>query len=920
MVGPRFISVLVFFLACAAAQNAISTVAGGNPPVTPVAAVQASVGDPARVATDGSGNIYFGALHSVFRVDTSGVMMRIAGNGRSGYSGDGGPATAAQLQTPAGIAVDGAGNIYVADRDASVVREISSTGTITTVAGTGTAGFNGDGGQANQAQLNVPMGLAMDGAGNLFIADSENQRIRKVSTNGTISTVAGNGGGGYGGDGGPATATELDEPEGVAVDAAGNIYIADTVNDRVREVSANGNISTVAGTGVSAVYGSIWDETGVSTTTGDNGPATSAAVVLPTDVTVDRAGNLYIADYGNARIRLVIKTVITTLAGLSTGIPPTDGQAAVSARLAGPTGLAVDAAGNVYFAEGSIATGSGLGNGDYRIWKITTDGILKVAAGNGLESYSGDGGAAAVAQLNGPASVAIDSSGNLYFADSGNHRIRRITPAGSISTVAGNGTPGYSGDGGAAVSAQLNGPLGVAVDASGNVYVADTGNNRVRKVSANGVIATIAGNGNASFYGDEGPALAASIHAPQGLTIAPDGTIYIADTLNQRVRRIGTDGVIHTLAGNGLAAFSGDGTDATKQSLNMPAALALDGSGNVYVADTGNNRVRMVSPVGALSTVAGNGGAGSGGNGTAAVSVSLSSPEGVAVDSAGNLYIAESGANDLRMVGTNGTIATLAGTGECCYSGDGGPANLALLNAPWSVAVDAAGDVYFSDFGNNALRVIEPASSMPAIGMVTNGASNQPGPIAPGEVVVIYGTGLGPAQLTQAAGSPVTQLGSVGVTFNGVAAQMLYASSGQVSAIVPASLSGTSVQVIATYRSLASNTVNASLAAAAPGVFTANSSGSGQAAATNQDGSPNAPGNAAAAGSTLTLLATGLAGNTPSVNIGGTASTVVSTSNVAPGMLAISVQVPGGLGAGSLPVQVSSAGVSSPAGVTVSLR
>ena len=872
------------------------------------------------MAVDAAGNAYFGSLHSVFRVDASGTLICIAGNGHSGYTGDGGPATRAQLMTPAGVAVDGAGNVYVADRDAAVIRKISG-GTVTTVAGTGTAGYNGDGGPAAQAQLDTPMGLAIDSAGNLFVADSENHRIRKIAANGTISTVAGNGSFGYGGDNGPATAAELNQPEGVTVDAAGNIYIADTVNDRVREVGSDGNIATVAGTGVSAVYGSIWDETGVSTTTGDNGPATSAAVVLPTDVAVDSSGNLYIADYGNARIRVVAKTIINTIAGLTNGIPLTDGQAAIATRLTGPTGLATDPNGNVYFAEGSIATGSGLGNGDFRVWKITiSSGILNVVAGNGIASYSGDGGAAAVAQLNGPASIAVDASGNLYFADSLNHRVRRITAAGRIDTVAGNGTPGFSGDGGPATSAQLNSPLGVAVDNSGNIYVADTDNNRIRKVSGNGVIATIAGNGNASFFGDETSALLASIHAPEGLVVAPDGTIYIADTLNQRVRRMTPDGVIHTLAGNGNAAFSGDGSDATQVSLNLPTGVALDGAGNAYIADRGNNRVRKVTPAGAISTIAGNGNTGGGGDGFAATGAPLAGPQNVAVDSAGNVYIAEFDRNDLRKVGTDGTISTFAGNGLCCYSGDGGPAAAASLNAPWGVATDNVGNIYFTDFGNNAVRAIASASGVPSIGTVANGASNLQGPIAPGEVVVIYGSGLGPGQLVPAGAAPVTQLSGVAVLFNGVAGQILYASSGQISVVAPPSLSGTAVQVVVIDRSLSSAAFNGALASAAPALFTADTSGTGQAAALNQDDSPNRAGHGAAAGSTLTLFATGIGSVSPTVTIGGVAATVVSTNAAGSGVTAIAVEVPSGVPSGSQPVFIGAVGVSSPTGVTVTVQ
>jgi uncharacterized protein (TIGR03437 family) len=920
MVRPRFIPLYFCFAALGLAQNSISTVAGGSPPVTPVAAAKASVGDPARVAADASGNTYFGSLHSVFRVNTGGMLERIAGNGRAGYTGDGGPATQAQLMTPSGIAVDGAGNVYVADRDASVIRKIAPGGIISTVAGTGTAGYNGDGQPAVQAQLNSPMGLAIDSAGNLFIADMENHRIRKIGGDGAIATVAGNGNFAYAGDGGPATNAALNEPEGVAVDAGGNIYIADTVNDRVREVTANnGNIVTIAGTGLSAVYGSIWDETGVSTTTGDNGPATSAAVVLPTDVAVDRAGNLYIADYGNARIRVVTKSTINTLAGRMDGTPLTDGQAAISSRLEGPTGLATDAAGDVYFAEGSIATGSGLGNGDYRVWKVTPAGILNLVAGNGLENYSGDGGAAALAQLNGPASVAIDPNGAMYLADSQNHRIRRINPNGTIETVAGNGTPGFSGDGGAATKAQLNGPLGVAVDATG-IYIADTNNNRIRKVAANGVIFTLGGNGNASFYGDETQALQASVHAPEGLAVAPDGTLYIADTLNQRVRKIGPDGVIHTVAGNGLAAFSGDAADATKVSLNEPAAVALDSNGKLYIADRGNNRIRAVAPDGSIATIAGNGNPGGGGDGFAATSAPLAGPQGVAVDGGGNVYIAEFGHSALRKVGADGTITTIAGNGSCCYSGDGGPGVAAALNSPWGVAVDATGDVYFSDFGNNAVRAIGPAASTPTITTVTNGASNQTGALAPGEVVVVYGTGLGPGQLVQSTGSVATQLAGVSVLFNGTPGQMLYAFAGQASAVVPPGVTGPNVQIVVTDHSFSSNVFSATVAAAAPALFTSDNSGAGQAAAANQDGTANGSGSAAAAGSTVTLLATGTAGFTPTVTIGGQAATVVSTWTPRPGILAITVQVPGGLTPGAAPVLIGAGGVSSPGGVTIAVR
>jgi uncharacterized protein (TIGR03437 family) len=354
--------------------------------------------------------------------------------------------------------------------------------------------------------------------------------------------------------------------------------------------------------------------------------------------------------------------------------------------------------------------------------------------------------------------------------------------------------------------------------------------------------------------------------------------------------------------------------------LNGPLGVAADTAGNLYIADTGNNRIRMVTPGGAISTIAGNGGSGSGGDGFAAASAPLSSPQGVAVDAAGNLYIAEAGRNTLRKVVTDGTITTLAGTGSCCYSGDGGPAIAAALNAPWGLAVDPAGDIYFGDYGNNAVRAIGVASAIPTIATVTNGASNRPGAIAPGELVVVYGSGLGAGQIAQPGGSAVTQIGGVSVLFNGVPGQMVYAFPGQASAVAPAGLAGPNVQVVVTNRNFASGAVTAPLAAASPALFTGDSSGAGQAAATNADGSLNSATNPASAGSTLTLLATGTGNFQPSVTVGGLAATVVSVTGAAPGVVALAVQMPAGLSSGSAPVLIGAGGVSSPGGVTVAVK
>ncbi len=929
-------SILLFCAASAAwaQQFLINTVAGGTAPSSASSALQVSIGDPPRVAVDAAGNVYFGSLHSVFKVDRLGALSRIAGTGRAGYTGDGGPALAAQLNYPDGIVVDAAGNVYVVDRAAQVIRKISG-GNIATVAGNGASGYSGDGGQATAAQLNGPTGIAMDPAGNLYVGDTGNNVVRKIARDGTITTFAGNGNQGYSSDGVPATTTSLNQPQGVSLDAAGNLYIADTNNQRVRRVAPDGTISTVAGNGLANYSGDNIGGTGIVSSSGDNGPAIQAPVVLPTDVATDASGNLYIADFGNSKIRAVSSAgVITTLIGNLDGVPPESGQAAASIRLNGPTGVAVDSAGTVYFTESSVGTGSGLVQGDYIIWKVA-GGIFTAFAGTGQNNYSGDRGTALMAQIDTPGGVAMDTAGNLYIADSANHRIRKMTPGGVIATIAGNGTPGFSGDGKAAVNAQLDGPSGVAVDPGGTIYIADTNNNRIRVVTPEGIIYTLAGNGNAGFFGDGGMAIHGSLHAPQGVAVDSLGNFYIADTLDHRVRRVSqTDNIITTIAGNGNSTFSGDGGPGASASLNLPVAVALDGAGNVYIADQGNGRIRMVSQSGVINTVAGNGNS---------PSSQLYNPSGVAVDQQGNIDIADTGHNQIRQAFPGG-IVTIAGTGACCYAGDGGPASTALMNAPFGMVIDPTGIIYFADTGNNAIRqLIGTASINASIASVANAASNLTGPIAPGEVVTISGVALGPPQLVTeqvSNGMVTTSLSGTTVAFNGIAAPIIYTSAGQVSAVVPFGITGSTAQVIVQYRGQPPAQATVPVAVAAPALFTADYSGSGQALALNQDGStngncpPNLPGTPVHAScfptglnTLITLFITGAGQTSPggidgqiqgsataspvlpvSVKIGGVDALVLFTSGLqdtVAGITRIQAQIPGNVQPGpAVPVVV----------------
>ena len=661
----------------------ITTAAGGGP-IDSVAALESVLGSPQAVAVDAVGNQYVAAtdLNQILRVDPSGIVTAVAGNGAFGFSGDGGAATAAGLANPSGVAVDLAGNLYIADRNNNRIRKVDSSGTITTVAGTGTSGFSGDGGAATAAGMSA-YGIAVDAEGNLYIADRNNNRIRKVDSSGTVTTVAGNGSLGFAGDGGAATAAGM-SAYGVAVDAAENLYIADSSNRRIRKVDSGGMITTLAGNGSLGFAG--------------DGGAATAAGMNPVGVAADAAGNLYIADLSNQRIRKVdAGGTITTVAGNGTAGYSGDGGAATAAGMS-VYGIAVDAAGNLYIVDSS----------NQRIRKVDAVGTITTVAGNGVTTFSGEGGAATAARLFNPFGVAADAAGNLYIADSSNQRVRKVDAAGTITTVAGSGVFGFSGDGGAATAAGVN-PYRIAVDAAGNLYIADQGNHRIRRVDAAGTITTVAGSGAFGFSGDGGAATAARLFNPSGVAVDATGNLYIADTNNQRIRKVHAGGTITTVAGNGTLGFSGDGGVATAARLANPFGVAVDAAGNLYVADTSNRRIRKVDAAGMITTVAGNGSLGFSGDGGSATTASLGGPSDVAVDAAGNLYIADRGNRRIRQVDAGGTITSVAGNGTVGYSGDGGAATAASFADPVAVAVEAAGNLYIADLTNQRIRRFGPA-------------------------------------------------------------------------------------------------------------------------------------------------------------------------------------------------------------------
>jgi len=651
---------------------------------------------PSSVAIDVAGNIYISDSNNnrILKVVVStGITTTVAGKGTSGYSGDGGLATSATLNTPLGIAVDNVGNLYIADYGNRRIRKVTiSTGIINTLVGDGTTGTSADGTLATSAHLGDINGVAVDSLGNIYFAENHSNHIRKVTAStGIMTTAAGTYISGYSGDGGLATSANLSNPECVAVDQTGNLYIADTDNHCIRKVTiATSIITTVAGNGTAGY-------------SGDGNLATTATLRSPRGISFDSTGNLYIADCNNSLIRkVVISTgIISTVAGNGTIGYSGDGGDATSASFNFPNSIAVDSVGNFYIAD----------SGNDNIRKVTAlTGIVSTVAGNGVPGYAGDGGLATSAKLCFPIGVNCDSYGNLYIADCNNHRIRKLTYAtGIISTVAGNGIQGHSGDGGLATSASLDFPTGVAVDSAGSIYIADNKNNTIRKVSATtGIITTVAGNGADNYSGDGGPATSASLKHPTGVTVDSLGNIYIADYGNHVIRKVtASTGIITTVAGNGIFGYSGDGGLATSAKLNSPGGIAIDSTGNLYIADDYINCIRKVTATGIITTVAGNGTSGNFGDGGPATSASFNSPTGVAVDSLGNIYIADSNNNRIRKVtAATGIITTVAGNSIPGYSGDGSIATSAFLNTPSGVAVDGSENLYISDLGNNVIRKI----------------------------------------------------------------------------------------------------------------------------------------------------------------------------------------------------------------------
>ena len=601
---------------------------------------------PLGVAVDPSGSVYFTESYRLRKILPNGDVVTVAGADKSGFSPDGAVAATSPVSSVQGLAFAKDGTVVFVELGNNRVRRIDAQGRLQTVAGDGQGRFGGDGGPAGSASLAHPSGITYDAQGNLLIADQNNGRVRRVAPDGKIMTIIGPG----------VTKDVPGCPTGVATNSKSEIFVADPCKREIF-VLHNGELSVYGGTGTglkepsgqgSRATGASFDEWALAVNDKDellisgpdfghiyridrNGifsilagagnwraaadgtPAREAYFQRPNSLVVDAKGAIFFSDSSAHRIyRIDEKRMVTKLAGTGRSIYGGEAVVARDSGITGPLGLRVRLNGAVVYIE----------RGSSRIREIAPDGRLQTLAGNGRAEYAGDGGPAKSAALNGPGALALDAAGNIYFSDSNNNRIRKIKTDGTIQLVAGDGTRGFSGDGGPAERASLNTPLGIEIGPDGNLYVADAGNRRIRRIS-NGTITTIAGDGSNRFAGDMGPAPQASFMWPYALAFGPDRALYVLDTTASRVRRIDPQsGIVTTVAGTGSHAVSGDGGPVLQAGLGAPEGLAFDSAGNLYLAET-SGKIRMIHAAlrPAANTPPSNGPASGGGIGAAGAGV-----------------------------------------------------------------------------------------------------------------------------------------------------------------------------------------------------------------------------------------------------------------------------------------------------------
>ena len=589
-----------------------------------------------------------------------------------GFGSVDGAGREARFWSPHGVTVDAAGNLYISDQNNQTIRRITAAGAVTTLAGTPHRSGSADGTGA-EARFSSPDGLVVDSGGNLYVADQLNHTIRKVTAGGVVTTVAGLAGVPGSTDGAGALA-RFNTPTGLALDTAGNLYIADRENHTIRRMTAAGVVSTLAG--VASMEGSA------------DGPAAKAHFFSPSGVAVDGTGNVYVGELNNAAVRKISASgMVTTLAGDAEQPGSVDGVGDV-ARFSSVLGLAVDAAGNVIVTD----------EGNDTIRKISPAGIVTTLAGMPGMWDSSDGVGAA-ARFGGPAGLAIAPNGSVYVADRANHTIRQVTAAGVVTTLAGTASKRGAANGTGA-DARFSDPTFIASDAEGNVYVADTTGYTIRKVTMNGIVTTLAGG---TFGTEDGTGAEASFWGPSGVAVDATGNVYVTDA--HAIRKVTAAGAVTTLAGGARVGGSGDGA-GTQATFNSPLGVAVDLAGDLHIADSGNPTIRKISSAGVVTTVAGAAKVPGTADGSGA-DARFNFPLGLAASGGGNVFVTDLNAT-IRKVSPAGAVTTLAGTADRQGSADGtGPE--ARFDLPAGVAVDSAGNLYVADLYNATIRRITPA-------------------------------------------------------------------------------------------------------------------------------------------------------------------------------------------------------------------